>query len=69
MQPCLFSENLAESRSTWQQGRATPNTCPDRRPAAQGCGAGPGQVWGPALASLDPQQHRLQRIYGTWVPQ
>lgn len=64
MQPCLFTESLVER----QQGLAAPDTCPDGRPPAQGCGAGPDQAWGPVLASSDPPQHRLQRNYGIWVP-
>lgn len=60
MQPCLFKESLAESRSTPAVGPvATPSTCPERRPAAQGCEAKGGARAGQACdcsvpAFLDP---------------
>lgn len=52
---------------------ATPSTCPDRRPAAQGCeaGAGPGQARrgaAPSLPSWTHWQHCLWRDHGSWIP-
>lgn len=73
MQPCLFKESLAESRSTPAVGPvATPSTCPERRPAAQGCEAegGPGQArraTAPCLPSWTHWQHCLGRDHGSWI--
>lgn len=73
-QPCLFKDNLAESRSVPAVGpAATPSTCPDGRPTALGCepGPGPGQAGRGAALSLPPWthgQHHLQREHGSRVP-
>ena len=60
MQPCLFKASQATGRSVPAAGPvAAPSTCPDERPAAQSCkaGPGPGQARCEAALSSPPWTH------------